>query len=87
MSQRLLSELPPALSAYPDVEAWAKALSEFLRRDALAASGKATEITRLYHLDTSTARSTQNGIVVYDPVLNKLAVTVAGVWRTYSPDP
>ena len=87
MSTRSIPELPPSLTSYPSVDEWAKALSDFLRRDALSSTSKDTEILRLYHLDTSTAKSTQNGIVVYDHVLDKLAVTVGGVWKTYSPDP
>lgn len=87
MSQRTLPELPPVPAAYSDLNAWAAAMSAFLRRDALTGTAKQTEPVRLMHLDTSTAKTFQDGVVVYDPVLNKLAMTVSGAWKTYSPDP
>ena len=79
------NRLPP----YPtgDLKAWATQLTEYLLDQQRTEQGATQAAPVALQHKIGDERAIQDGVLMFDPALNKVVVSINGVWRSATLDP
>jgi hypothetical protein len=83
-----LSKYPPPPSSYADWKQWATQLTLYLAKSSDIKEPTNPQPIQLAHKLAATAsnlgleRATTDGLMLYDPALGRVVISVGGVWKS-----
>jgi hypothetical protein len=83
-----LSKYPPPPQSFSDWKAWAVALGNYLAKSSSINEPTNPQPIQLAHrLNTAAGnlgleRATTDGLLMYDPALGRVVVSVGGIWKS-----